>query len=202
MDAEFVAAADSLTNCPRLGLPEIALAGRSNVGKSSLINTLVDRKALVRTSKDPGRTRMLGFIRVERRAVLVDLPGYGYAKVGQAERIRWANMVDNYLSQRAELALVLLLIDCRRDPGTDELNFVEWLRRHERAVVTVATKVDKLTRSERSTRLRAIARGLELPAGHVLPFSAVTKEGRRELWGLIDRSRRAASPAPADVPPE
>lgn len=201
MDVEFVAAADSLVACPRLGLPEIALAGRSNVGKSSLINTLVDRKALVRTSKDPGRTRMLGFIRVERRVVLVDLPGYGYAKVAQAERMRWASMVDNYLSQRAELALVLLLIDCRRDPGTDELNFVEWLRSHDRAVVTIATKVDKLTRSERSTRLRSIARALELPAEHVQPFSSVTKEGRRELWGLIDRARRSASPAPADLPP-
>lgn len=197
MDAEFVAAADALSNCPRLGLPEVALAGRSNVGKSSLINVLVDRKALVRTSKDPGRTRTLGFIRVEHRVVLVDLPGYGYAKVAQAERVRWAAMVDNYLAQRADLALVLLLIDCRRDPGDEELDFVEWLRLHGRPVIFVATKIDKLSRGQRSARLRSIARSVGAPTDDVIPFSALTKEGRRELWARIERERRARASAPS-----
>lgn len=196
MDVEFVAAADTLARCPRLGLPEVALAGRSNVGKSSLINVLVDRKALVRTSKDPGRTRMLGFIRVDRRLVLVDLPGYGYAKVVHSERVRWAAMVDNYLSQRAELALVLLLIDCRRDPGDEELDFLEWLRRHHRAVMLVATKVDKLTRAQRISRVRAIASAVGMSADDIVPFSALTKEGRRELWARIERASRASRLAP------
>ncbi|MBK7973770.1 MAG: YihA family ribosome biogenesis GTP-binding protein [Deltaproteobacteria bacterium] len=195
MDVEFVAAADGLATCPRLGLPEVALAGRSNVGKSSLINVLVDRKALVRTSKDPGRTRMLGFIRVERRVVLVDLPGYGYAKVAQSERGRWADMVDNYLAQRCELALVLLLIDCRRDPGEAEFDFVEWLRGHDRPVTVVATKIDKLSRAQRSTRIQRIAQALGTSACDVIPFSAVTKEGRRELWARIEMLRRAGLPS-------
>lgn len=199
MDVEFIAAAETLARCPRLGLPEVALAGRSNVGKSSLINILVGRKALVRTSKDPGRTRLIGFIRVEHRVVLVDLPGYGYAKVAQAERMRWATMVDNYLSQRAELALVLLLVDCRRDPGDEEREFLEWLRRHDRAVVLVATKVDKLNRAQRSRRIVAIAHSAGMAADDVVPFSALTKEGRRELWTRIDRIRRP-EPAPNLAP--
>ena len=195
MDVQFVAAADTLANCPSLGLPEVALAGRSNVGKSSLINVLIDRKTLVRTSKDPGRTRMLGFIRVEKRVVLVDLPGYGYAKVAQSERVRWAAMVDNYLAQRVELTLVLLLLDCRRDVGDEELDFVEWLRRHERRVAFVATKIDKLSRGERTVRLREISRALGAPAQDVIPFSALTKEGRRELWARIERDRSARAAA-------
>jgi len=186
VDVEFVGVAESRDSYPKLGLREVALAGRSNVGKSSLINTLVNRKDLVRTSKDPGRTRMLGFIRVERRVVLVDLPGYGYAKVSRAERARWAPMVENYLAERRELALVLLLIDSRREPDDIERDFVAWLGERGIPVAVVATKVDKLGRSERSRNLRTIGTALDLPVGDVLGFSSMTGEGKRELWGKID----------------
>ncbi len=189
MDVEFVGVAESVASCPHLGLPEVALAGRSNVGKSSLINALVGRKALVRTSKDPGRTRMLGFIRVARRVVLVDLPGYGYAKVARSERARWAPMVEGYLADRRELSLVLLLIDCRRDPDASEAEFVSWLTERRRPIGIVATKIDKLPRGQRSVRLRAIARALGQRPEDVLSFSSVTGEGKKELWARIDTTR-------------
>ncbi len=186
MDVEFVGVADSAASAPRLGLPEVALAGRSNVGKSSLINTLVGRRTLVRTSKDPGRTRMLGFIRVARRVALVDLPGYGYAKVARDERARWAPMVEGYLSERRELVLVLLLVDCRRDPDDSEASFVRWLAERGRPTTVVATKIDKLTRGHRLPRLRAIAEGLGRHLDDVIGFSTVTGEGKKELWSRID----------------
>jgi GTP-binding protein len=182
MEADFVAAADSPALYPKLGLPEIAFAGRSNVGKSSLINALLQRRGLIRTSKDPGCTRRLGFVRVGNRVVFVDFPGYGYAKVSQAERARWKPMVEGYLSQRQELALVLLLVDSRRVPGDLEVDFLAWLRKHAIPFGVVATKVDKLGRSAREARIRDVAREFGLDRRQVTGFSAVTGEGKAELW--------------------
>lgn len=194
MDVEFVGAADMPGSYPRLGLAEVAFAGRSNVGKSSLINTLIQRHGLVRTSKDPGRTRLLGFIRVERRVVLVDLPGYGYAKVSKAERGHWRDMVESYLATREELALVCLLVDCRRDPQETELLFVQWLNEHAIPVTIVVTKIDKLGRSERAKRLRLIARSLGLAVGELIAFSAQSGEGKTALWSKLEAARTARQP--------
>ena len=133
---------------------------------------------------------MLGFIRVARRVALVDLPGYGYAKVARDERARWAPMVEGYLAERHELALVLLLVDCRRDPDESELSFVRWLAERGRPTLLVATKIDKLTRGQRLPRLGAIARSLGRDLADIVGFSSVTAEGKKELWSRIDMASR------------
>ena len=181
MKAEFLCT----TRYPEGGLPEIAFAGRSNVGKSSLINTLVGRKNLVRTSKTPGRTRELGFFGVDDRYVFVDLPGYGYAKVSKTERASWQPMVERYLDSREVLALVVLVVDCRRDPREEERAFLDWLDERGILAIAAATKVDKLKRSQRARRLAAQAEGLEIDPDRVVPFSSVTREGRDAMWRTI-----------------
>jgi len=176
---------------PAPDLPEIAFLGRSNVGKSSLLNRLVGRRKLARTSATPGKTRLLHFFRIERASLVlrfVDFPGYGYARVSQRERAAWRPMVEAYLANRATLRLVVLLHDVRRDPSDDESLLLAWLAERERPTVVALTKVDKLRRMRRAERTRALVSAFMLPKECVVPTSAVTGEGTGALWEVIERA--------------
>jgi GTP-binding protein len=184
--ATFVSSAPSLAACPASELPEIAFAGRSNVGKSSLVNTLLNRKGLVRTSSTPGRTQLLNFFAVNDALHFVDLPGYGFARAPRAVRERWQPMIRNYLAGRPNLKAVVWLLDVRRDPSDEDLRFLDWLEETERPTIPVVTKVDKLSRNELSRRLVAIARATGLERELFTTFSAVTREGVAEVWARIE----------------
>jgi GTP-binding protein len=183
--ASFVTSAPSLAACPASDLPEIAFAGRSNVGKSSLINTLLNRKGLVRTSSTPGRTQMLNFFAVNDQLHFVDLPGYGFARAPRAVRERWQPMIRGYLAGRTNLRAVIWLLDVRREPSDEDLRFLDWLEEAERPTIPVVTKVDKLSRNELVRRIDAIARATGLEREHLTAFSAVTRQGVAEVWARI-----------------
>ncbi|WP_170085197.1 ribosome biogenesis GTP-binding protein YihA/YsxC [Kyrpidia spormannii] len=168
---------------PKDGLPEFALVGRSNVGKSSLINRLVMRKKLAHTSNTPGRTRTLNFYRINSRFYLVDLPGYGYAQVSQSERRRWGAMVENFLANRESLAGVIHVVDLRHPPTADDRLMAEWLRVHDLAVLVVATKADKIARSRWDSHRRQVEATLQ-PSRCVV-FSAETGAGRDQVWTWV-----------------
>lgn len=188
--AEFVTSAAAREGFPREGVPEVAFVGRSNVGKSSLLNKLANRRALARTSATPGKTRLVNFFRVERRdrppVLLVDLPGYGWARVARKERADWQRLIEGYLAGRAPLRAVLLLLDARRDPGDDERDFLPWLAARGMVVRLVVTKLDKLRPAEREQRLRAITGELGIPREALILTSAQTGDGIDALWGEID----------------
>ncbi len=183
--AEFVKSAVQPEGYPPPNLPEIAFAGRSNVGKSSLINVLVNRKRLVKTSATPGRTQLLNFFRINDRICFVDLPGYGYAKVPEAVRRRWGPMVEGYLSKRSCLRGVILILDIRRTPKQEEHDLLNWLSDHRIPAKTVLTKTDKISKSRRQLRRRDVAEALAAPVEDLLLFSAKTRQGRQELWAHI-----------------
>jgi GTP-binding protein len=189
--AELVTSASSAAGFPAEGTPEIALLGRSNVGKSSLLNRLVQRRKLARTSHTPGRTRLVNFFRVlrpEGELRLVDLPGYGWAKVSKQERRAWQALVEGYLAKRASLRLAILLLDVRRDPGPDEIDLLPWLAQHGVPVLGVLTKVDRLSARERAARLRRFREvGLALDW---IATSARSGEGIDALWREIERAVR------------
>ena len=184
--ATFVTSAPSLSACPASDLPEIAFAGRSNVGKSSLINTLLNRKGLVRTSATPGRTQMLNFFAINDVLHFVDLPGYGFARAPKAVRERWQPMIRGYLGGRDNLRAVVWLLDARRDPSDEDLHFLDWLEEAERPTIPVVTKVDKLSRNELARRLAAISRATGLDRELFTSFSSVTREGVTEVWARIE----------------
>lgn len=184
--AEFVKSAVTPSHYPDADLPEIAFAGRSNVGKSSLINTLVNRKRLVKTSSTPGRTQLINFFDVNGAFTFVDLPGYGYAKVPKRIKKDWGPMIETYLSTRETLAGVVLLIDIRRNPGAEEMNFIDWLAEYDIPGVLVLTKADKLSKIKRVPRIKAIAETLQVQRESVIPFSAKSRLGKDVLWGAID----------------
>jgi GTP-binding protein len=190
--ATFITSAPSLATCPASALPEIAFAGRSNVGKSSLVNTLLNRKGLVRTSSTPGRTQLLNFFAVNDVLHFVDLPGYGFARAPRAVRERWQPMIRNYLAGRANLKAVVWLLDVRRDPSDEDLCFLDWLEEAERPTIPVVTKVDKLSRNELARRLTAIARATGLEREFFTTFSAVTREGVAEVWARIEAAIETA----------
>ena len=185
--AEFVTSAVKAADYPAGELPEIALAGRSNVGKSSLLNKTLNRKALARTSKTPGRTRLINFFRINDRFHLVDLPGYGYAKASARERESWGRMIEAYFTKGRNLRGVCQLIDSRHPPTALDLEVYQWFNYKRIRVAVIATKADKLSRARLLDSLRAIQKELGLPAGEaVLPFSAVTGQGREELLRLFE----------------
>jgi GTP-binding protein len=185
--AEFVTSAVKPSQYPEARFPEVAFAGRSNVGKSSLINTLVNRKRLVKTSSTPGRTQLINFFSVNDALSLVDLPGYGYAKVPAAVRRQWGPMIETYLKGRETLEAVVLILDIRRTPGIEEKNFIDWLAIYRRTAILVVTKADKLSASNRKKRRQAIATALDMDPSALTLFSAKTRLGKPEVWSAIDR---------------
>jgi len=182
--ADFLTAAAKLDGYPKGGLREVAFAGRSNVGKSSMINALLGRKNLVRTSKTPGRTRKLNFFLINSQFIFVDLPGYGYAAVSHAERESWGTMVQSYLENRKELAGVVVILDARHPPMESDQDLIAYLRHHSLQFLVVCTKTDKLTRSKVSAQKRLL-NDLVRHSAPLIMFSSVTGEGKNELWKAI-----------------
>jgi GTP-binding protein len=193
--AEFVISAVRPQQYPAEEMPEFAFAGRSNVGKSSLINTLVSRRKLVQTSSTPGKTRLINFFRVNDALMFVDLPGYGYARVSEEERRKWRPMIEQYLSRRKNLKAVVLILDIRRAPNEEDAQLLNWLAHREIAVVLVITKADKLSKTSQLKQLKIIAGALETDPDELVLFSAKSRLGRDVLWrALVD----LATPAPDD----
>ena len=186
LSAEFVLSAREPVHYPPALLPEIAFSGRSNVGKSSLINTLLKRKGLARTSNTPGRTQEINFFTVNQRLGFIDLPGYGYAKVPEAIRKHWGPMIETYLSQRETLRLVVLILDVRRDPTGEDRQLIDWLQFYRLPFLVVLTKIDKLSQNELGRQQRRIGEALNLlPTTPLISFSAKTGAGRDLLWREI-----------------
>jgi GTP-binding protein len=203
LSAEFLGSAVSPAQYPRSPLPEVAFAGRSNVGKSSLINTLVHRRGLAKTSATPGKTQTINFFLINQCFLLVDLPGYGYAKVPQEVQARWRPMVEAYLQQRQTLRGVVHIIDVRHPPTVQDQQLREWLQAHDVPVVTVATKADKITTAQRAEHIQMVRQGLALAIDEPLYlFSAPNREGRLQLWqhleALLTPSRRTRAPVQRD----
>ena len=168
-------------------LPEIAFAGKSNVGKSSLINALMNRKSLARTSSSPGKTQTINFYNINSEMYLVDLPGYGYAKVSEAEKAKWGKMIENYLHTSKQLRAVFLLIDIRHEPGKNDKTMYDWIIYQGYQPIIIATKLDKLKRSQVQKAIKVVRTGLGLKGSDiVIPFSAETKQGREEIYALMD----------------
>lgn len=185
--AEFLVSAVSPAQYPRQPLPEVAFAGRSNVGKSSLINTLVHRRGLVKTSATPGKTRAINFFLINARFLLVDLPGYGYARVPREIRASWQPMVETYLQQRDTLRAVVHIVDLRHPPTEQDRQLRDWLRQQGVVVVMVATKADKIKPGRRTGHVEEVRRGLAMPAEEsLLLFSARSREGRFQLWRRLE----------------
>ena len=184
--ATFITSAVKPSQYPPAILPEIAFAGRSNVGKSSLINSLVRRKRLVKTGSTPGRTQLINFFDVNGAVTFVDLPGYGYAKVPERIRKQWKPMVERYLSSRECLRGIVMIMDVRRTPGMEEENFSAWLDMHGIPIVYALTKADKLSKSRQQLRLRAIADALVMEKDRLILVSAKTRQGINTLWEKIE----------------
>ncbi len=183
--AEFVTSAVRPAQFPPPDLPEFAFAGRSNVGKSSLINTLVSRRKLVQTSSTPGKTRLINFFRINGALMFVDLPGYGYARVSEEERRRWRPMVEQYISGRDNLKAVVVVLDIRRTPNAEDGQLLQWLDHQEIPCLLVATKADKLSKTAQRKQLALIADALETDPEEIVVFSAKSRTGRDTLWRAL-----------------
>ncbi len=186
-NASLAAVGVKLEQYPTDGKPEIAFAGKSNVGKSSLINGLLNRKSLARTSSSPGKTRTINFYDVENTLYFVDLPGYGYAKAPKTEIQKWGKMIEDYLYQRETLKSIVLLIDIRHEPGTNDKMMYEWLKHYDYDIIIIATKADKIKRSQLQKHIAMIRKGLNMSADEkIIPFSSMTKQGKEEIWSVFD----------------
>jgi len=186
-NAQLASVAAKPSQYPKDGKPEIAFVGKSNVGKSSLINTMLNRKSLARTSSQPGKTRTINFYDVENKLYFVDLPGYGYAKVSKAEQQKWTPMIETYLKKREELKFIIMLVDIRHEPGANDKMMYEWLKHYGFEIIIAATKQDKLSRNQVNKALAVIKKSFDLKQGEILiGFSSETKQGKEELWSLID----------------
>lgn len=173
-------------------LPEIAFAGKSNVGKSSLINALMNRKNYARTSSQPGKTQTINFYNINEELYYVDLPGYGYAKVSAEIKAKWGKMIERYLHKSKQLRLVFLLIDIRHEPSANDCVMYRWIVENGFHPVIIATKLDKIKRSQVNKQIKTIQTSLEVvPGTPIVPFSAETKQGREEIWNLIERYKTA-----------
>ena len=193
---EFIKSATKPAHYPEGDLPEIAFAGRSNVGKSSLINVLVNRKALVRTSSTPGRTQLINFFDVNGTFTLVDLPGYGFAKVPLEVKKQWGPMMQTYLSSRANLRGVVLIIDVRRIPKEEDIQMFEWLRTFGIPPILVVTKCDKVSKSQRERHIAAIGGELGVARGEICSFSALSRDGSEGIWKRIEELLAPDAEAP------
>jgi GTP-binding protein len=192
LTAEFVTTATKLDEYPRHNIPEVAFVGRSNVGKSSMINTLANRRKLVRVSNTPGRTKTLNFFdvalehRAKKRTVrLCDLPGYGFAKVPKSERLIWDKMIDTYLGNRHTLKVVVTIIDGEIGPTSDDLEMLDFLQDKPPRILVVATKLDRISKSARKPQLLKIQKQLELPSNSLLGFSSVENIGHEDVWRTL-----------------
>ena len=173
---------------PESRLPEVAFAGKSNVGKSSLINALMNRKSLARTSSQPGKTQTINFYNVNDAVYFVDLPGYGYAKVSLEIKAKWGKMIENYLRKSKQLKMVFLLIDIRHEPSENDRTMYDWILKMGFTPVIVATKLDKINRSQIQKQVKIVREGLKAKRETVIiPFSAETKQGREEIYALLDQ---------------
>lgn len=185
-NAEIMLSAVSKAQYPAPDLPEIAMAGRSNVGKSSFINTLLNRKKLARTSSKPGKTQQLNFYNIDDKLRFVDVPGYGYAKVSKKEREKWGRMIEEYLTSRENLSAVVSLVDLRHDPTADDVQMYEFLKYYEIPVIVVATKADKIPRGKWNKHEAAIKKKLNFEKSDAfVVFSSETKQGLDEAWDKI-----------------
>ncbi|MGI6123681.1 MAG: ribosome biogenesis GTP-binding protein YihA/YsxC [Acetivibrionales bacterium] len=185
--AEIMISAVGPDQYPNTGWPEIALAGRSNVGKSSLINSLVNRKALARVGNTPGKTRIINFYNINDRIALVDLPGYGYAKVSKKEKQSWGKLAETYLNSRRNLNIILLLVDIRHDPTDDDIIMLNYIKESGRKFAVIATKADKINRSEYKKYLDRIRFVLDLDKDcEVIAFSSLKRIGIEEVWAKIE----------------
>lgn len=185
--AEFIKSAVWPPQYPPAIMPEIAFVGRSNVGKSSLINTLVGRKNLAKTSNTPGRTQLINYFTINEKISFVDLPGYGFAKVPQSVKKDWGDMMEAYLRERQSLCLVILILDIRRDPSEDDLSLRDWLENYRIPYLYVLTKSDKLSNNQAIARKRAIEKTLKVSAGSKpVLFSAKTQKGKSDIWQFIE----------------
>lgn len=186
VSAEFMISAVSAEQYPRASLPEVAFVGRSNVGKSSLINSLLNRKKLVKISGTPGKTQMINFFDVNHELVFADLPGYGFAKVPKSVQKKWQDLVEQYLLKRDNLRTVVLILDIRRKPTDLDLHMQEWLEQYQVDTILVATKTDKLSQAEQSKQLKQIrAAFLEGADKELVAYSSKNQKGRKELWKLL-----------------
>lgn len=185
--AEIIISAVEPIQYPNTGWPEVALAGRSNVGKSSLINSLVNRKNLARVGNTPGKTRIINFYNINDSLMFVDLPGYGYAKVSKEERASWGRLTEKYLNSREELSTILLLVDIRHDPTPDDIIMLDYIIQSGREFAVVATKVDKIPRASYKKQIQRIREVLKIPQSHaVIPFSSQKRIGIEEVWAKIE----------------
>lgn len=185
--SDFIISAVGPDQYPDDALPEIALAGRSNVGKSSLINKMINRKNLARTSSTPGKTQHMNYYLINEMMYFVDFPGYGYAKVSKTQRAVWGKMVEKYLSERDTLRLVLLIVDLRHSPTSNDKMMFDWLKHYDLPMCVVATKADKIPKSRWQKHIKNMKQELGvLPGDNFIPFSSELGLGKEELWGLID----------------
>ncbi len=187
-NVELAAVAVKAAQYPEETMPEVAFAGKSNVGKSSLINTMINRKALARTSQNPGKTRTINFYNVENKLYFVDLPGYGYAKAPKSEIAKWGKMIEDYLIKRESLKAIIMLVDIRHEPGENDRMMYDWLKHYGHRIIVVATKSDKLNRSQipKHKKMLSSAFGLE-KEDILIPFSSEKKSGKEELWTVIEK---------------
>jgi len=184
--AQFIKSCQHLSDCPHDRIPEVAFVGRSNVGKSSLLNVLLHRKNLAKVSSSPGKTRLINFFRINEQFYLVDLPGYGFAKIPKTEQIKWKSFVEKYLIHRSNLKGVVHLVDARVGATEKDIAMKQWLEEYSKPYVLVATKVDKVSRGKRSVCFQDLNRTLLLPLHQgVVPFSSKTGEGLSPLWKKI-----------------
>ncbi len=185
--AELETVCGVTSKLPEHDAPEFAFAGKSNVGKSSLINGLMNRKNLARTSSQPGKTQTINFYLINREFYFVDLPGYGYAKVSETEKAKWGKMIERYLRTSRTLKLVFLLIDIRHEPGANDKQMYEWVLANGFTPVIIATKLDKIKRSQKDKQLKLIRTALGCNSDiKIIPYSALTKQGREEILSLMD----------------
>lgn len=189
-NAEFIGSAVDPKQYPKNNLPEFAFAGRSNVGKSSLINKILNRKSLARVSGTPGKTATLNFYNIDNEIYLVDLPGYGYAKRSKDEQNKWGDMTEGYLRDRKTLVQTILLVDSRHKPTADDVMMADWIRYYHGRVIVIATKTDKLKKSEFESNLELIGETLSLTEDDILvPFSTMNDEGKITVWDMINMMR-------------
>jgi GTP-binding protein len=185
--AELETVCGITSTLPENDKPEVAFAGKSNVGKSSLINALMNRKSLARTSGQPGKTQTINFYHINNELYYVDLPGYGYAKVSLSIKEKWGKMIEKYLRMSKQLRCIFLLIDIRHEPSANDKSMYDWIVYNGFQPIIIATKLDKINRSQKEKHLKMIREGLQVaPGTKIIPFSAETKQGREEIWSCIE----------------